>query len=77
MTTKLAPEQLMEDKDNQWILGSPMITSRIGSLSVPIVTSMAIWQKNDNWRRKNKKHGCVLNITRRGILPKIAKENRQ
>ena len=77
MTTKLAPEQLMEDEDNQWILGSPMITSRIGSLSASIVTSMAIWQKNANWRRKNKKHGCVLNTTRRGILPKIAKENRQ
>ena len=42
MTTKLALEQLMEGEDNQWILGSLMIISRMGSLSVSIATSMVI-----------------------------------
>jgi len=53
-----------------------MITSRMGSLSASIITSTDIWQKSANQKRRNKKHKCVLNITRRGILPKIAKGNR-
>jgi len=67
----------MEDEDNQWTLGSPMITSRMRSLSALIVTSTDIWQKSANWKRRNEKHKCVLNVTRRGILPKIAKGNRR
>jgi len=54
-----------------------MITSRMGSLSASIITSTDIWQKSVNWKRKNKKHKRVLNATRRGILPKIVKKNRQ
>jgi len=36
----------MEDEDNQWILGSPTIISKMGSLSTSTATSMATWQKN-------------------------------
>jgi len=42
MTIKLAPEQLMEGEDNQLILGSPMIISKMGSPSASIATSMVI-----------------------------------
>jgi len=63
------------DENNLWILGSLMRTSRIGSPSTSIATSMVIWQRNANRKRRNKKHKCVLNATR-GILPKIAKGNR-
>jgi len=66
----------MEDEDNQWTLGSPMITSRMGSPSASIATSMDIWQKNANWRIRNEKHKHVLNVTRRDISPKIVKGNR-
>jgi len=67
----------MEDEDNQWTLGSPMITSRMRSPSASIVISIAIWQKNADCKRRNEKHECVLNVIRRGILSKIVKENRQ
>jgi len=76
ITIKLAPEQLMEGEDNQLILGSPMIISRMGSPSASIATSMVIWQRNANWKRRNKKHEHVLNATRRDILPRTAKESR-
>ena len=66
----------MEDEVNQWILGSPVITSRMGSPSASIATSTVIWQKNANWKRRNEKHKHVLNMTKRGILPKTAKGNR-
>ena len=76
MTAKLAPEQLMEGEDNQWILGSPMIISRMGSPSASIATSMVIWQRNTNQKRRNEKYEHVLNVTRRGTLPRTAKESR-
>ena len=41
-----------------------MTTSRMGSLSVSTTTSMAIWPKNAG-RRKRKKPGSVLNMTKR------------
>ena len=66
----------MEEENNQWILGSPMTISKTGSLSVSIATSMDIWQRNAEQRRRNEKHEHVLNATRRGILPKTVKENR-
>ena len=53
-----------------------MITSKMGSPNASTATSMAIWQKNANQKERNKKHKHVSNTTRRGILPKIAKENR-
>jgi len=66
----------MEDEDNQWTLGSPMIISKMGSPSASTVTSTATWQKNAKWKRRNEKYEHVSNATRRGILPKIVKGNR-
>ena len=66
----------MEEENNQWILGSPMTISKTGSLSVSIATSMDIWQRNAEQRRRNEKHEHVLNATRRGTLPKTVKRNR-
>jgi len=65
----------MEDKDNSWTLGSPMKTSKMGSLSASIATSTVIWQRNADQKRRNKKHELVLNVTRRDTLPKIVKGN--
>jgi len=65
----------MEDKDNPWTLESPMKTSKMGSPSVSIVTSIVIWQKNADQKRRNKKHKCVLNVTRKDTLLKTVKEN--
>jgi len=67
----------MEDEDNQWTLGSPMIISKMGSPSASTATSMATWQKNAKQKRRNEKHKHVSNVIRRGILPKIVKGNRQ
>jgi len=50
---------------------------RTGSLSASIATSMAIWQKNADSRRKNKKCELVSNVTSRGTLPKTVKEHSQ
>ena len=44
--------------------------------SASIVTNMDTWQRNTNQKRRKEKYEHVLNATRRGILPKIAKENR-
>jgi len=66
----------MEDEDNQWTLGSPTIISKMGSPSASTTTSMATWQKNADQKGRNEKHEHVLSTTRRGILSKIAKENR-
>jgi len=75
MITRQALEQYTEEEDNQWILGSPMRTSRMGSPSASIATSMVTWQRNANWRRKNEKHERALNVTKRGTLPRIVKGN--
>ena len=77
MITRLALEQLIEDENNPWILGSPMTISKMGSPSASIATSMVIWQRNADQKRRNEKHECALNVTRNGILPRIVKENRQ
>ena len=53
-----------------------MRTSRMESQSASIITNTDTWQKNADRKRKNKKYERVLNMTRRGILPKIAKGNR-
>jgi len=74
--TKQAPEQHMEEGDNQWILGSPTTILKTGSQSASITTSMDTWQRNAEQRRKNKKHKHVLNVTRRGILPRTAEGSR-
>ena len=74
--TKQALERHMEEEDSQWILGSPTTISKIGSLSASIVTSMDIWQRSAEQRRRNEKHKCVLNATRKDILPRTVKGNR-
>jgi len=48
----------------------------MGSPSASIATSTAIWKKNADWKRRNEKHECVLNVIRKGILLKIVKGNR-
>ena len=67
----------MEEGDNQWILESPTTTSKTGSLNASIETSMDIWQRNAEQRRKNGKHEHALNATRRDTLPRTAKKSRQ
>ena len=54
-----------------------MTISKTGSPSASIATSTDTWQKNAEQKRKNEKHEHVLNVTRRGILPKIVKRSRQ
>ena len=63
--TKLALERLMEDKDNQWILGGPIITSGMGSLSASIATNIDIWQRNTDQRRKKRTSDNTSNVTRK------------
>ena len=63
----------MKEGDNQWILESPMTTSKIGSLSASIVTSMDTWQRNADRKRRNEKYEHVSNVTRRGTLPRTTK----
>jgi len=66
----------MEDKDNQWTLKSPMITLEMESLSTSTVISMDIWQRNAEQKRKNKRPGHALNVTRKSILPETVKESK-
>ena len=67
----------MEDKDSPWTLGNPMKTSKTGSPSASITTSMVIWQRNADQKRRNEKHEHVSNATRRDTLQKTAKESSQ
>jgi len=67
----------MEEEDNQWILGSLMTISKMGSPSASTATSTDTWQRNAEQKRKNEKHKHVLNATRRDTLPKIVKRSRQ
>ena len=76
MTIRWEQEPHMVEGDNLWTLGSPTTTSKMGSLSTSIVTNMDTWQRNADLKRRNKKHERVLNATRRGILPKTARESR-
>ena len=66
----------MEEEDNQWTLGSPITTLKMGSQSASIATNTDIWQRNAKQRRKNERHKPVSNATRRGILPRTAEESR-
>ena len=76
MITRQEQEPHTVEEDNLWTLGSPTTTSKMGSLSASIVTNTDTWQKNANRKRKNRKHERALNATRRGTLPKTAKESR-
>jgi len=77
MITRQALELYTKKEDNQWILGNLMRISRIRSLSASIATSMGIWQRNANQRRRNKKPGHASNVTRKDISPETAKESKQ
>jgi len=77
MITRQVQEQHTEGKDSPWTLERVTTISRTGSLSASIATSMAIWQKNADPRRKNEKYELVSNVTRRGTLPKTVKEHSQ
>jgi len=67
----------MEEEDNQWTLESPTITTRMGSPNASTITSMDIWQKSAERKRKNAKQGHVLNARRKNISPRIVKESRR
>jgi len=75
MITIQVQEQHTEGKNSPWTLGKVMTILRMGSLSASTATSMAIWQKNTDPRRKNEKNELVSNVTRRGTLPKTVKEH--
>jgi len=74
--TRQVWESYMVVEDSQWILESPMTISKMGSLSASIAISTDTWQRNADRKRRNEKHKCVLNATRRGTLPKTVKGNR-
>ena len=48
----------------------------MGSLSASIATSMDIWQRNTEWKKRNERYEHVLNTTRKGTLPETVKKNR-
>ena len=66
----------MEEEDNQWISGNPTRISKTGSLSASIATSIGIWQRNADQRKRNKKLGHALNVTRKDISPETAKKSK-
>ena len=66
----------MEEEDNQWTLESPIIISKMGSLSASTATSTDIWQRNAEQRRRNEIPEPVSNAIKRGILPRTAEESR-
>ena len=70
-------EPLMVEEDNPWILGSPMTTSKMGSLNASIATSTDTWQRNADQKKRNERHEHALNVTRRDTSPKTAKESRR
>jgi len=66
----------MVDEDNQWTLESSTRTLKMGSLSASTITSMNIWQKNAEQRRRNEKPEHASNITKKDTSPKIIKGNK-
>ena len=65
------------DGDSQWTLEGLIRTSRMGSLSALTTTSTDTWQRNAKRRRRNKRLEHVLNVTKKNILPEIAKGSKQ
>ena len=76
MITRWEQELPMVVEDNQWTLGRPMTTSRMGSRSASIATNMDIWQKNAKQKRRNEKQGHVSNVKRKDISPRTAERSR-
>ena len=67
----------MESKECLWILAGPRITTiKKEDLSVSIVTSMDIWPRNTE-RRKKRTQGNTLNVKEWVILQRTAKRNNQ
>ena len=66
----------MEDEDNQWILGGPMIISRMGSPSASIATNIDTWQRNAKQRKRNERLGHVSNVTRKDTSLETIKESK-
>jgi len=64
----------MEGKDSPWTLERVTTISRMKNLSVSITISIAIWQKNTDPRKKNKKRKLVSNV-KKNTLPKTVKEH--
>jgi len=77
MTTRWGQEPHTVEEDNLWTLGSLITTSKTGSLSASIATSMDTWQRNANRKGKNEKQGHVSNARRKGISPRTAKGSRR
>ena len=75
--TRQVLEQHTEEEDNQWILGSPTTTLKMGSRNASIATNTDIWQRNVRQRRKNETHELVSNATRKGTLPRTVKRNKR
>jgi len=67
----------MVDKSSSWILERVVTTSKMGSQSASIATSIGIWQKNAGTRRKRKKPGSVSNATKRDTLQRTVKGSSQ
>ena len=65
--TKQVQERHTESEDSPWTLENPMTISRMENQSVSITTSMNIWQKNANQRRKKEKQGDVSSVTKKNI----------
>ena len=77
MLTRQALEQHIGGEISSWTLESPTTTSKMGSLSTSTATSTDTWQRNVEQRRKNMRPEYVLNVTKKDILPEIAKESRR
>jgi len=67
----------MEEEDNQWILGSPTTTLKMGSQNASTATNTDIWRRNAEQRKGNRIREPVSNVTKRGISPRIVKEKRR
>jgi len=76
MITRQVQKQYTEGEVSPWTLESLMAISRIGSWNVSIATSTDTWWKNVNQRRK-KTSNNVLNVTKKGTLPKIVEGHSQ
>ena len=77
MITRQVQKQHTESENSPWTLERVMTISRTESPSTSITTSIAIWQKNADPTRKNKKCKLVSNVTRRGTLPKTVIKHSQ
>ena len=73
---KTGTETTYGGREQPMDIGSLTTTSRMGSLSASIATNMDTWQKNADRTGKKEKQERVSNATRKGTLPKIARESK-